>query len=76
MTGWSEVKWYCMNTVVTDEDSPLPPTRQFTLRLAPDVAAWLQARADADQRSLAFIVMALARQEMAREAKKRKPAKG
>jgi hypothetical protein len=46
-----------------------PPTRMVSLRLAPDVLDWIQARAAADQRSLAFIVMALARAEMAREAK-------
>ena len=50
----------------------MAPTKPVGLRLAPDVVEWLTARAKADQRSLAFIVMALVRQEMAREAKKPK----
>jgi hypothetical protein len=53
----------------------MAPTKSVSLRLAPDVVEWLTARAKADQRSLAFIVMQLAREEMAREAKKPKPAK-
>jgi hypothetical protein len=48
-----------------------PPTKIVTPRLAPDVIAWLKA--DADQRSLAFIVMQMAREQMAREAKAKKP---
>ena len=50
----------------------MAPTKQVGLRLAPDVVAWLQAKADADQRSLAFVVMALVREQMAREAKSKK----
>jgi hypothetical protein len=52
----------------------MAPTKVTGLRLAPDVVEWLTARARADQRSLAFIVMALVREKMAREeqAKKRK----
>lgn len=53
-----------------------PPTKMVSLRLAPDVLEWIQARAAADRRSLAFIVMELARAEMAREAKaKARPKK-
>jgi hypothetical protein len=47
--------------------------KSVSLRLAPDVVAWLKARAAADQRSLAFIVMQLAREQMAREAKPKRP---
>jgi hypothetical protein len=50
----------------------MAPTKAVGLRLAPDVVEWLTARARADQRSLAFIVMELVRQEMAREAKPKK----
>ena len=50
----------------------MAPTKVTGLRLAPDVVAWLTARAKADQRSLAFIVMELVREEMAREAKPKK----
>jgi hypothetical protein len=47
---------------------------QLSARVAWDVEEWLTARAKADQRSLAFIVMGLVRAEMAREAKaKAKP---
>jgi hypothetical protein len=56
-------------------DFPLPPTQQFTLRLAPDVAEWLKARAEADQRSLAFIVMQVCREQMLRETKAKTRAK-
>jgi hypothetical protein len=54
----------------------MPPTRSVTLRLPHDVAAWLRTRADADDRSLAYIVVQLVRAEMERErkAKKRKAA--
>lgn len=48
----------------------MAPTKSVGLRLAPDVVEWLTARAHADQRSLAFIVMELVREEMAREAKR------
>jgi hypothetical protein len=51
----------------------MAPTKVTGLRLAPDVVEWLAARAKADQRSLAFIVMELVREEMAREAKVKKP---
>jgi hypothetical protein len=47
----------------------MAPTKAVGLRLAPDVVEWLKARAEADQRSLAFIVMALVREQMRREAK-------
>jgi hypothetical protein len=50
----------------------MAPTKAVGLRLAPDVVAWLTARAKADQRSLAFIVIELVRAEMAREAKAKK----
>jgi hypothetical protein len=52
----------------------MAPTKPVSLRLAPDVLEWISARARSDQRSLAFIVMALVREQMAREAaaKKRK----
>jgi hypothetical protein len=50
----------------------MAPTKAVGLRLAPDVVEWLTARARAEQRSLAFIVMELVRQEMAREAKPKK----
>ena len=58
----------------------MAPTKSVSLRLAPDVIAWLKARAGADQRSLAFVVMALCRQQMALEQKparrpRAKPAK-
>ena len=53
----------------------MAPTKVTGLRLAPDVIEWLTARARADRRSLAFIVMEIVRQEMAREAKAKK-AKG
>jgi hypothetical protein len=53
----------------------MPPTKMVSLRLAPDVLEWVQARAASDQRSIAFIVMALARAEMAREAKAKTKAK-
>jgi hypothetical protein len=52
----------------------MAPTKPVSLRLAPDVIAWLKAKADADQRSLAFIVMQLVREQMAREAKPKKTA--
>jgi hypothetical protein len=68
-------QWGYMNTAIALEDFSLPPTKQFTLRLAPDVAEWLQARARADQRSLAFIVMELVRAEMTREQKAKKTRK-
>jgi predicted HicB family RNase H-like nuclease len=63
-----------MNTTTAFEDFSLAPTKQFTVRLAPDVAAYISARAKADQRSLAFVLMQIVRAEMAREAaaKKRK----
>ena len=51
----------------------MPSTKSVSLRLAPDVLEWLMAHAKADQRSLAFIVMALVRQEIAREARAKKP---
>ena len=50
----------------------MPPTKQFTFRLPPDVAEFLQVSAKKDQRSLAFIVTAIVRAEMAREAKAKK----
>jgi hypothetical protein len=52
----------------------MPPTPALGLRIPPDAAEWLKARARADRRSLAFIVTELIRAEMAREqkAKKRK----
>jgi hypothetical protein len=52
----------------------MPPTPALGLRIPRDAAEWLKARAAAEQRSLAFIVTALIRAEMAREeaAKKRK----
>lgn len=52
-----------------------PPTKQLSIRVALDVAEWLQQEAAADQRSLAFIVTALARAEMERRGKTTKPAK-
>jgi hypothetical protein len=51
---------------------PRKPTKQLSVRVGWDVADWLQHRAKADQRSLAFIVMELVRTEMAREAKRTK----
>ena len=51
----------------------MPPTKPVSLRLAPDVVEWLAARAKADQRSLAFIVMQICREQMAREAKSKRP---
>jgi hypothetical protein len=53
----------------------MPPTPAIGLRIPRDAAEWLKARAAAEQRSLAFIVTALVRAEMAREAKRTK-AKG
>jgi hypothetical protein len=50
----------------------MAPTKSVSLRLAPDVVEWLTARAQEDQRSFAFLVMKLVREEMARETK-RKP---
>ena len=52
----------------------MAPTKPVSLRLAPDVVAWLKARAKADDRSLAYVVMQIVRAEMEREqkAKKRK----
>jgi hypothetical protein len=52
----------------------MAPTKPVSLRLAPDVVAWLTARAKADDRSLAYVVMRIVRAEMEREqkAKKRK----
>lgn len=58
-----------MRRIVTHEDL-MAPTKSVGLRLAPDVVEWLTARAAADRRSLAFIVMELVREEMAREAKR------
>ena len=53
----------------------MAPTKAVGLRLAPDVVAWLRQRADADQRSLAFVVTQVVRGEMAREGKaKPRPA--
>jgi hypothetical protein len=66
-----EIKWCCTQGVVIHEGS-LPPTRQFSVRIAPDAAEWLTARAQADRRSIAFIIMELVRAEMAREAKPKK----
>lgn len=48
----------------------MAPTKSVGLRLAPDVVEWLTARARADRRSLAFVVMELVREEKAREAKR------
>ena len=45
----------------------MAPTKAVGLRLAPDVVAWLKHRAEADQRSLAFIVTQIVRGEIARE---------
>jgi hypothetical protein len=42
------------------------------LRLASDVAEWIRAKARSEQRSPAFIVMALVREQMAREARAKK----
>jgi hypothetical protein len=72
-----EIKWCCTQGIVIREDS-LPPTRQFSVRIAPDAAEWLAARAKADRRSIAFIITELVREEIAREAKAKKPkaAKG
>ena len=52
----------------------MAPTKAVGLRLAPDVVEWLKARAKADDRSLAYVVMQIVRAEMEREqkAKKRK----
>jgi hypothetical protein len=52
----------------------MPPTPALGLRRLPaDVAQWLRARAAAEERSLAFIVARLIREQMAREAKTKKP---
>jgi hypothetical protein len=48
----------------------LASTKQVSLRLPLDVVAWLEKRAKADTRSLAFIAAAVIRGEMAREAKR------
>jgi hypothetical protein len=45
------------------------------LRLPPDVEAWLKKKAAEDQRSLAFIVTTLVREQMTREAKAKARAK-
>ena len=52
----------------------MAPTKAVGLRLAPDVVEWLKARAKADDRSLAYVVMQIVRAEIEREqkAKKRK----
>jgi hypothetical protein len=52
----------------------MAPTKPVSLRLAPDVVTWLKARATADDRSLAYVVMQIVRAEIEREqkAKKRK----
>jgi hypothetical protein len=63
-----------MDDRVFHGDFFMPPTKAVGLRLAADVVEWLKARAKADDRSLAYVVMQIVRAEMEREqkAKKRK----
>jgi hypothetical protein len=44
-------------------------TKSVSLRLPPDVVEWLKARAQAEERSLAFLVTKIVRAELQREAK-------
>jgi hypothetical protein len=61
-----------MSDSVSREDSSMAPTKAVGLRLAPDVVEWLKARAKEEERSPAFLVTRLIRQQMAREAKPKK----
>ncbi len=58
------------------EELRLAPTRQISMRLPPDVIAWLKKRAKDDKRSLAFITTELVRAEIAREIRHERKAKG
>jgi hypothetical protein len=50
-------------------EADVPPTQPVSLRLPPDVLAWLKARGEAEDRSPAYLVAKLVRAEMTREAK-------
>ncbi len=50
----------------------MAPTKTTSLRLPADVLEWLKAQAEADQRSLAFIVSKVVREAKARAAKAKK----
>jgi hypothetical protein len=55
----------------------MSPTKQRSVRLPPDVLEWLEERAEAEQRSVAFIITAIVRDTMKRDeqaVKRRKPS--
>jgi hypothetical protein len=45
----------------------MPPTKQRSVRLPNDVMDWLEERAGADQRSVAFVITAIVRDMMKRD---------
>ena len=53
----------------------MSPTKQRSVRLPPDVTDWLEARAAAEQRSVAFIITAIVRDTMKRDAQASKRRK-
>ena len=65
-----------MKFIATPGNSTMPPTKQRSVRLPNDVTEWLEERAAVEQRSVAFIITAIVRDAMKRDAqmaKRRKP---
>jgi hypothetical protein len=54
------------------QSGKMPPTKQRSVRLPNDVMTWLEDRAQAERRSVAFIIAEVVRVEMKREAQVRK----
>ncbi len=49
------------------------PSKQVGMRLAPEMLAWLEARAKEEDRSVPYLIRKIIQEQTARETKAKKP---